>query len=84
MAAQTKLATLYKSHSEEHTGKVEELSCAVKELQELLKESSEKYGKLETELAAARDKNKEEVDVWYSTWNKYEENKWAILQYRQH
>ena len=50
LAAQTKMATLYKSHSDEHTAKVEELSSAVTELQRLLKESSDKYGKLETEL----------------------------------
>ena len=50
LAAQTKLATLNKSHSDEHTAKVEELSSAVTELQRLLKESSDKYGKLETEL----------------------------------
>jgi len=62
LAAQTKLATLYKSHSDEHTGKVEELSSAVTDLQELLKESSGKYGKLETELACARDKQKEEAE----------------------
>jgi len=69
LAAQTKLATLYKSHSEEHTGKVEELSCAVRELQELLKESSEKYGKLETELAAAQEKTKQEGEGQVETIN---------------
>eukprot|EP00092_Neocalanus_flemingeri_P000848 GFUD01000905.1.p1 GENE.GFUD01000905.1~~GFUD01000905.1.p1 ORF type:complete len:1977 (-),score=934.20 GFUD01000905.1:29-5959(-) len=69
LAAQTKLATLYKSHSEEHTGKVEELGSAVKELQELLKESSDKYGKLETELAGVKDKSKEETEGQVETVN---------------
>lgn len=67
LTAQTKLATLYKSHSEEHTGKVEELSSAVQGLQELLKESSEKYGKLEAELAGFKDKTKDEVESQVET-----------------
>ncbi|KAG8308469.1 hypothetical protein J6590_002557 [Homalodisca vitripennis] len=48
--AQTKLAELYKSLSEDATAKNEELTEAVKELQRLLKEATDQYGDLETKL----------------------------------
>merc|ERR1711915_1173571 len=60
--AQTKLVSLYKLHSEEHSGKVDELSSAVKNLQNLLKESSEKYGNLEKAMATAEENHKESHD----------------------
>ena len=42
LSAQTRLANLYKSHSEEHNTKVENLGKVVTNLQDMLKESNSK------------------------------------------
>jgi len=63
LRAQTKLANLYKSHSDEYNNKTEELSNAVTELQSLLSDSSDKYGRLEEKLLIEEAKNKDEVAV---------------------
>ncbi|XP_031346932.1 nucleoprotein TPR-like isoform X1 [Photinus pyralis] len=58
IAAQTKLAELYKAAGEQNQDHVDHLSNAVKELQTLLQETSNKYGELETkhkEMQLAND-----------------------------
>ena len=62
LSAQTRLATLYKSHSEEHNDKVEDLQKVVNELQGLLKENNQKYSSLEKELSGINDKHKAELE----------------------
>ena len=42
LSAQTRLANLYKSHSEEHNAKVEDLGKVITNLQNIMKESKEK------------------------------------------
>ncbi|XP_040583624.1 nucleoprotein TPR [Lepeophtheirus salmonis] len=59
--AQTKLAQIYKDHSEEEKQKHDELEDAVKELQSLLKKSSEKYGELEAKLDKMKSDNNIEL-----------------------
>ena len=61
LRAQTKLADLYKSHSDDYNDKTEELNKAVAELQGLLSASSEQYGKLEEKMAAKEAKHKEDM-----------------------
>ena len=62
MSAQTKLAALYQQHSEEGNNKTGELSAAVNELQGLLRESNEKFGKLETELVEVKESHEKELE----------------------
>ena len=63
LSAQTRLANLYKCHSEEHNAKVEDLGKVVADLQNLLKESGQKYSSLEEELGGISGKHKEEMEV---------------------
>lgn len=48
LSAQTRLAELYKSMSEENNSQVEELKKGITELQSLLRSASDQYGELET------------------------------------
>ncbi|XP_023716827.1 nucleoprotein TPR isoform X2 [Cryptotermes secundus] len=50
LTAQTRLAQIYKGMSDDASSKSQELSNAVKELQELLQSASKQYGDLETEM----------------------------------
>ena len=61
LSAQTRLASLYKSHSEEHNSKVEEMQSVVSNLQTLLKDANTKYSTLEEELSGIKDKHKAEL-----------------------
>ena len=59
--AQTNLANLYKSQSNDAEEKSVELAKAVEDLQGLLKQSSERYGALEDNLEKEKEENKEEI-----------------------
>ena len=62
LSAQTRLSQLYKSHSEDHNSKVEELQTVVTELQTLLKESNEKQATVQEELSSINKTHQEELD----------------------
>ncbi len=55
------MAELYKQHGEENTAKTEELSRAVTDLQQLLKDSADRYGKLEAQLETLKADHGEEL-----------------------
>ena len=63
LKSQTRLADLYKEQGEENTEKTEELSNAVASLQRMVKESGEKYGKLEEDQEAEKNRHKEQINV---------------------
>ncbi|XP_033209143.1 nucleoprotein TPR-like isoform X2 [Belonocnema kinseyi] len=65
VAAQTRLAELYKSMAEETNAKAEEYTNAVKELQDLVENATEQYGILESkhnQLLQERDEENSEKD----------------------
>lgn len=65
VAAQTRLAELYKSMSEDTNSKAEEYTNAVKELQELVENATEQYGTLESkynQLLQEREQENAEKD----------------------
>lgn len=59
--AQTKLAELYKNHCDDSEKKAADLAKVVEELQDLVKQTSDRYGKLEDCLESERLENKEEL-----------------------
>ena len=63
LAAQTRLANLYKSHSEEHNNKVEDLKKVVTNLQNMLKEREKENSVLKEELGGKNGKHEEELAV---------------------
>lgn len=68
IGAQTRLADLYKSMTDESNAKADEFSSAVKELQNLLEHASEQYGTLETKhnefvLQHKQDMNDKEQNI---------------------
>ena len=67
LSAQTRLASLYKSHSEEHNSKVEDMQSVVSNLQTLLRDANNKYSTLEEELSGINDKHKAELSVGSET-----------------
>jgi len=67
LSVQTRLASLYKSHSEEHNSKVEDLQKVVTELQGLLKTETKKYSALEEELGGIKEKHSEELNAQNAT-----------------
>ena len=67
LSAQTRLASLYKSHSEEHNSKVEDMQSVVSNLQTLLRDANNKYSSLEEELSGINDKHKVELSVGSET-----------------
>ena len=61
LLAQTNLASHYKSHCDESEQKFREMQGAVEELQRALKQSSDRYGALEDNLAKEKAEHKEEI-----------------------
>ncbi|XP_024937433.1 nucleoprotein TPR isoform X2 [Cephus cinctus] len=61
VGAQTRLADLYKEMANEATGKADEFSNAVKELQELLEQATEQYGLLETKHNELQAQHEEDL-----------------------
>ena len=67
LSAQTRLASLYKSHSVEHNTKVDEMQAVVTDLQGMLKEANKKYSSLEEELGGINNKHKAELSAQSET-----------------
>jgi len=63
LRSQTKLTDLYRQQGEENTAKTEELTNAVTSLQQMVKETEDKYGKLEAQLETVRMDHKTELEA---------------------
>lgn len=72
VAAQTKLADLYKDLAEEANKKEEELTNAIKELQNLVHKATEEYGVLETKYVNETENLQREIEEKNSTIQKLE------------